>query len=143
MRVKPVIDLTDQVSVNAYEHPEALKERIHLTRVGDYFPYATSTTREVDLDHPTPYQPTGPPGQTGTHNSGPLTRRHHRLKTHTGFRARQTGPGTYLWRTPHGNYLRIDHTGTHPTTPEHGELLFRASPVELRFAAELARHFTD
>ena len=57
VRVKPVIDLTDQVSVNAYEHPEALKERIHLTRVGDYFPYATSTTREVDLDHPTPYQP--------------------------------------------------------------------------------------
>ena len=83
--VKPVIDLADQISVNAYEHPEDVRERVHLTRVGDYFPYASSTTRDADLDHPTPYDPTGPPGQTGTHNSGPLTRRHHRLKTHAGF----------------------------------------------------------
>ena len=74
--MRPVIDLHDQISVNAYEHPEAVKERVHLTRVGDYFPYATGTTRGADLDHPPPYDDTGPPGQTGTPNSGPLTRRH-------------------------------------------------------------------
>ena len=135
--IKPVIDLRDQISVNAYEHPEALKEPIHLTRVGDYFPYATSTTRQADLDHPTPYQSTGPPGQTGTHNSGPLPRRHHRLKTHTGFRARQTGPGTYLWRTPRGDYLRVDHTGTHPVPPPLGAILIDGTHHELRLAGQL------
>ena len=115
--VQPVIDLADLVSVNSYEHPEAIKNRVHLTAGGDYFPYATCLTRDVDLDHPTPYQPDGPPGQTGTHNSGPLVRRHHRVKTHAGFRARQIGPGRYLWRTPHGRELVVDPAGTHPVRP--------------------------
>ena len=48
------IDLSDRVRSTAYEHPESLKERVHLTTVGDYWPYATSTSRNVDYDHPTP-----------------------------------------------------------------------------------------
>jgi hypothetical protein len=110
--VHPVIDLAEAISVNAYEHPDALAERVHLTAVGDYFPYATCLTRDVDLDHPVPYDPGGPPGQTGTHNSGPLARRHHRVKTHAGYHSQQIGPGRYLWRTPHGRELIVDHTGT-------------------------------
>jgi hypothetical protein len=110
--VQPVIDLADQISVNGYEHPDAVAERVHLLAVGDYFPYATCLTRHVDLDHPTPYYPDGPPGQTGTHNSGPLARRHHRVKTHAAFAAQQLGPGRYLWRTPHGRELIVDHIGT-------------------------------
>ena len=54
--VKPVIDLSDRVRTTAYEHPESLKERVHLTTGGDYWPYATSTSRNVDYDHPTPYR---------------------------------------------------------------------------------------
>jgi hypothetical protein len=110
--VQPVIDLAEAVSVNAYEHPVALAEQVHLTSVGDYFPYATCLTRDADLDHPVPYDPGGPPGQTGTHNSGPLTRRHHRVMTHAGFDSQQIGPARYLWRTPHGRELIVDHTGT-------------------------------
>ncbi|WP_460712772.1 hypothetical protein [Nocardioides dilutus] len=33
--VKPVIDLHDPVRTTAYEHPESLKERVHLTSGGD------------------------------------------------------------------------------------------------------------
>jgi hypothetical protein len=91
LTVKPVLDLSDRVRTTAYEHPESLKERVHLTTGGDYWPYATSTSRRVDYDHPIPFDDTGPPGQTGTHNSGPLGRRHHRWKTHAGYRARQCG----------------------------------------------------
>jgi len=134
LTVKPVIDLADQISVNAYEHPEHLKERVHLSRVGDYFPYATSTTRSADVAHPPPYQEDGPPGQAGTHNCGPLTRRHHRYKTHHGFTARQTGPGTYVWATPHGHYLQVDHTGTHPIRPPLGRTYIYGTEIELRFA---------
>ncbi len=115
--ILPVIDLADRVSVNSYEHPDAMADRVHLLTGGDYFPYATCVTRAVDLDHPTPYDADGPPGQTGTHNSGPLTRRHHRIKTHAGFTAEQVGPGRYRWRTPHGRELIVDHTGTRRVPP--------------------------
>jgi hypothetical protein len=113
VKVQPVVDLNDDVQVGAYEHPEALKERIWLTSRGDVFPFSTgSESRRVDYDHPTPYDAQGPPGQTGTHNSGPLRRRHHRWKTHAGYQARQIGPAAYLWRTPHGRYYLVDAHGT-------------------------------
>ena len=122
----PVLDLSDRVRSTAYEHPASIKNRIHLTTGGDYFPYATSTRRHVDYDHPTPYDATGPPGQTGVHNSGPLGRRHHRWKTHAGYTARQAGQGRYVWRTPHGYYLLVDHTGTRWVDPEVGHAILEA-----------------
>lgn len=94
VRVQPVKDLSSRVRCTAYEHPEPLRDQIHLVTGGDYWPFATSTSRRVDLDHPTPYQygddtREPPPDQTGSHNSGPLGRRHHRWKTHAGYRSRQ------------------------------------------------------
>ena len=120
--VKPVIDLRERVSVNAYEHPQALRERVWLTTPGDCFPYAAAVHRRVDLDHVRPFQPHGPPGQTSTHNTGPLGRRHHRLKTHGGYECRQLGLGRYLWRTPHGRYFLVDSAGTHRLQPYHPNL---------------------
>ena len=126
--VKPVIDLSDRVRSTAYEHPESLKERVHLTTGGDYWPYATSTSRNVDYDHPIPFRDTGPPGQTGTHNSGPLGRRHHRWKTHAGYRARQCGQGRYVWLTPHGLGMLVDHRGTRRISNKHARMILDAPP---------------
>ena len=126
--VKPVLDLSDRVRTTAYEHPESLKERVHLTTGGDYWPYATSTGRNVDYDHPIPYDDTGPPGQTGTHNSGPLGRRHHRWKTHAGHRARQSGQGRYVWLTRHGLGFLVDHRGTRRISAEHARMILDAPP---------------
>jgi antitoxin (DNA-binding transcriptional repressor) of toxin-antitoxin stability system len=128
LTVKPVLDLSDRVRSTAYEHPESLKERVHLTTNGDYWPYATSTHRNVDYDHPIPYDDTGPPGQTGTHNSGPLGRRHHRYKTHAGYRARQCGAGRYVWLTPHGLGYLVDHRGTRPISYKHARMILDAPP---------------
>ncbi len=115
--VAPVIDLADQISANAYEHPESVKNRVFHLIGGDYFPYAPSLARHLDIDHVTPYRPHGPPGQTGVHNAGPLTRLHHRIKTHAnGWAVRQPQPGIYVWRTPHNLYRIVTHTGTHPLT---------------------------
>jgi hypothetical protein len=131
VKVTPVVDLADRVSVDAYETPEAVKERIRLTTVGDYFPYAVSTARDVDFDHPTPYVHGGASQQTGTHNSGPLTRAHHRVKTHAyGWKARQLGPGEYVWRTPHHRYRLIDGRGTHWLPEDIGEGLFSDDPLD-------------
>jgi hypothetical protein len=136
LQVQPVKDLSSRVRYTAYEHPESLRDQVHLVTGGDYWPWATSTSRTVDLDHPTPYQHHGagddgrdpPPDQTGPHNSGPLGRRHHRWKTHAGYRSRQCGEGRYVWLTPHGLGFLVDHTGTHRIHPEKARLILEAPP---------------
>jgi hypothetical protein len=127
--LQPVIDLNDDVQTSAYEHPESLKERVWLSSRGDVFPFSTgSDSRRVDYDHPIPYDPLGPSGQTGTHNSGPLRRRHHRWKTHAGYRARQCGAGRYVWLTPHGLGFLVDHRGTRRISADEARLILDAPP---------------
>jgi hypothetical protein len=77
------------------------------------FPHSTSrATSRLDHDHPTPYQPGGPPGQTGDHNIAPLTRYHHRAKTHHGYQVDQLAPAAYRWVTPHGLGRVVTPRGT-------------------------------
>jgi hypothetical protein len=45
-------------------------------------------------------------------NYGPMTRTHHRIKTHGNWDVQQPFPGIYLWRDPHGAHYLVDHTGT-------------------------------
>jgi hypothetical protein len=138
--LKPVIDLNDRVDLNCYEHPVRLAEQRRLTTPGDYFPYATAVpgmTGSVDLDHPRPYDPLGPPGQTGMHNSGPLGRRHHRWKTHAGYLARQCGTSRWVWRTPHRRYYLVDHRGTRRLDEQEGEMMFDAPDGVELYVADL------
>lgn len=131
LTIRPVIDLNDRVRRTSYEHPESLKERVHLVTGGDYWPYAVSTSRRVDYDHPTPYRSSADPPsrpQTGTHNSGPLGRRHHRWKTHAGYRSRQSGDGRYAWLTPHGLGFLVDHHGTRSISGADAEMIIDAPP---------------
>ncbi|MCR1782069.1 hypothetical protein KVF89_05940 [Nocardioides carbamazepini] len=88
--IAPVVDLHTGRSVNGYEHPTDVKHRTQLRTVGDVFPHATGLFakhgRPPDHDHTRPYDTHGPPGQTGDHNDTPLTRHHHRAKTHLEYR---------------------------------------------------------
>ncbi len=133
-----MIDLAGRVRHTAYEHPTSLKERVHLVTGGDYWPWAVSTSRDVDYDHPTPYvlvDHGGPPGQTGTHNSGPLGRRHHKWKTHAGYTSRQSGLGRYVWTTPHGLAFIVDHHGTRAIDPAQAQAIMAAGPeTDIYFA---------
>ncbi len=115
--VKPVIDLNDQTPVDAYEMPDRLREAVHLRSPVDVFPYATNLSRRKDLDHTQPYvhpDDGGPPGQTRLDNLAPMTRRHHRIKTHGRWQVAQPFNGVLVWRSPHGHHYLVDHTGTHP-----------------------------
>jgi hypothetical protein len=136
--VTPVLDLRMRRRVDAYEHPEILKDHVWTQTGGDCFPFTprTATRDHIDFDHAIPYDDTGPPGQTGPHNSGPLRRRHHRTKTHGGYTTRVIGPGRHLWRTPHGLAYLIDHTGTTRLTREQADAMAESSDdgVELYFA---------
>jgi hypothetical protein len=114
--VKPVIDLNRKISVDAYEIPARIRERIKLTYPVEQFPYGTAhTTSTTDLDHIQPYDPLGPPKQTSTTNLAPLRRFTHRLKTHGRWQVRRLDDGALEWTSPHQFTFRVDHTGTHPT----------------------------
>ncbi|MBA3266350.1 MAG: hypothetical protein H0T14_08285, partial [Nocardioidaceae bacterium] len=67
-------------------------------------------------DHTDPYihpvEDRGPPGQTRLGNLGPMTRFHHRIKTHGRWRVQQPFPGIFIWRSPHGSHYLVDNTGT-------------------------------
>ena len=115
--VRPVLDLRDQLPVDAYEVPAAMREALRLSRPSSVFPWSTAGGRP-DLDHTVPFVPVasgGPPGQTRIDNLGPMSRFAHRVKTHgRSWRHRQPVPGVYLWRTPHGFWFRTDQHGSRP-----------------------------
>jgi hypothetical protein len=116
--VKPVIDLHDQVSVHSYEIPDRIRERVRLRHPVDMFPHsAAEATTRMDQDHITPYDRTGPPGQTNTDNLIPQARLHHRAKTFGGWHCRRLPTGAIEWTSPHGFRFHVDHTGTHPIPP--------------------------
>ncbi|MEU4290534.1 DUF222 domain-containing protein [Kribbella sp. NPDC026596] len=112
--VKPVIDLNDAVSVNAYEIPDRIRERVKLTHPVEVFPFGTrETSGTTDLDHLQPYDPLGPPGETNTQNLAPLGRFSHRVKTHgRGWSVQRLDPRTLEWTTPHGFTFHVDPNGT-------------------------------
>jgi hypothetical protein len=94
-----------------------MAEAVRLMHPTSVFPWSPSSSRNADKDHTQEYVPLsagGPEGQTHPDNLGPLNRPEHRVKTHgRGWRHHQPQPGIYLWRTPHGYWARVDHTGTH------------------------------
>jgi hypothetical protein len=138
--VRPVLDLSQTWAVDGYETPPRMREQVTLRWPVEVFPNGTLPARRGDLDHVVPYRPTGPPGQTSAENLAPLSRRHHRVKTHGhGWVHRQPVPGVHYWRTPHGHWARVDHRGTHRlgralTAADQLLLAEAASAVERRFA---------
>lgn len=112
--VQPVIDLHDQINVNAYEIPRRLREHLKLAYPVEQFPSGPGeTTNSTDLDHVIPYNQAGPSGQTSTTNLRPLRRRSHRVKTLAGWTVRTLDTNATEWTTRHGFKFRVDHTGTH------------------------------
>lgn len=124
--VKPVVDLTVNAAVDAYEIPARLKEISRNRFPYEISPWGTVGSRKCDQDHSARYIPLaegGPPGQTNVNNLGPLGRRAHRVKTFApGWRHQRVGPRSFQWRTPTGYWVRVDPDGTtflgkRPSTP--------------------------
>ena len=138
--LKPVIDLRDRVSVNRYEHPTRIKERIHLQHPADVFPHASRVSRGLDLDHRAAYRPTGPPGQTGTPNGQPLGRTGHRAKTHLGYTCVPLASGGILWRSPHGLHRLVDEHGTTGLDQSEADALTGTDPVQHALVRLILKH---
>ncbi|WP_310963822.1 HNH endonuclease signature motif containing protein [Nocardioides terrisoli] len=112
INVQPVINLLDQTPVDAYQFPTRIREAVMLLHPADAFPYSTTITRRVDLDHCRPYSRGRPSGQTGLDNVAPLVRHHHRIKTLTSWHEFCLSPGRWLWISPHGFAFLVDRHGT-------------------------------
>jgi hypothetical protein len=148
VRVVGVIDLADQAPVDGYEVPKGLAEALHLLAPTCASPWSSNLSRKKDSDHVLPYVPPGeggPPGQTGLGNLAPLGRFPHRVKTYGRWRLRQRAPGLYEWRSPHGFWFRVDHTGTHPLGRESvrgvrpAPVQLWSSPLEIDFSELVSR----
>jgi len=139
VEVRPLIDLTAEAAVDEYPHPADMVERGRLRNPVEVFPHACRSSRGADSDHPDPYRPNGPPGQTRDTNQAPLGRTSHRAKTHLGYRVRQVGLGCYEWETPHGLRRLVDPTGTREAPLPTGTDEDLATMVRLLEAARAAR----
>jgi hypothetical protein len=113
--VKPVIDLAEHISVEAYEVPDRLATQTQLRDLTCVFPHCTRPARRCDCDHAIPH---AQGGTTCSCNIAPLCRRHHRLKTHSSWTYTILDPGTYLWSSPHGYQFLRDHHGTLDVSPD-------------------------
>lgn len=113
--ITPVLDLARQAPSDAYEIPRRHRAAVHLMTPADIFPWGTSLSRRMQIDHTVPFRH-GPvaagAGQSRIGNYGPMSGLHHRLKTHGGWDVEQPFPGIYVWRDPHGEFYLVDHTGT-------------------------------
>ncbi len=108
-KIQPVLDLAGQAPVDAYEIPDRHRRAVHLMTPADIFPFASSLSRKQQVDHTIPFDEGG---ESGVGNYGPMTRTHHRIKTHGGWQVQQPFPGIYVWRDPHGRIYVVDHSGT-------------------------------
>ncbi|HEY0890178.1 MAG TPA: hypothetical protein VGE38_11255 [Nocardioides sp.] len=115
IRLQPVIDLSHQAPVDAYEIPQRHRRAVRLMTPADCFPFASDLDGldphrpPMDIDHTVPHEAGGRSAQG---NYGPMTRWHHRIKTHGDWEVKQPFPGIYLWRDPYGLLYLVDHTGT-------------------------------
>ncbi|MCD6638637.1 MAG: HNH endonuclease [Nocardioides sp.] len=122
--IRPVIDLNTQLTAPGYAIPDRIRDHVITRDRTCRFPWCTQPARRCDLDHVVPYDHQAEaegrpqPGPTSAANLIPLCRRHHRLKTHTGWRVAMPEPGRVTWTSPHGHQFQVDQHGTtaHPST---------------------------
>ena len=114
MSVKPVLDLAETIVSAGYQPSDRLRDQIIAIAGTCVFPWCHRPADNLDLDHILAH---ADGGETSTHNLAPLCRRHHRAKTHGGWRYLRLGPGEHLWTSPHGYRWITDPDGTLEAPP--------------------------
>jgi len=102
--------ITDPISGNlldygrlTYEPPQALVDFIVARDRRCRFPGCRQPARVCDIDHAIPWEEGG---RTSHENLGLLCRRHHRMKTHGGWKLLSHPDGSCDWTSPEGKQFR-------------------------------------
>ena len=119
MTIRPVIDLNQELSTDAYAPTAAMVDQVRLRDQCCVFPHCTRAARWCDLDHVIPHAQGGP---TTTSNLALLCRRHHRAKTFARYTYDSPAPGVYDWTTPSGARYRVTRGRRHGRMPVTTEL---------------------
>ena len=115
--IQPVLDMTRADAVDQHDPPAWMRELVILRDKHCVFPFCPRDARACDVDHITPYEENGPPGQTRPDGLAALCRRHHRAKTFRRWRYHRTAAGSYHWTGPHGQHFLVTTRGTIPIPP--------------------------
>jgi hypothetical protein len=113
--IRPVLDLSEHLQVPGYTPSPTLRRQVELLHRECVFPHCHRPATGCDLDHVIPHARGGP---TCTCNLVPLCRRHHRYKTHAGWRLHRAGDRLLVWTSPHGRTYTV-HTGQTDDITEH------------------------
>lgn len=118
VKLTPAIHIGDDgIGVDMYEIPTRIRQQVLLRNPYDVFPYSSTESRHLDVDHTVPYQPKLT-NQTRLNNLAPLSRKAHRLKTHAGWHLEQPKSGVFIWHTAANQLIKVDNTGSHPVRPD-------------------------
>ena len=117
--IKPVIDLNQEISTDAYVPTAKLVEQVRLRDQCCVFPQCTRRAERCDLDHRIPFNKNNPSagGATTTSNLSLLCRKHHRAKTFSAWRYESPQPGVYDWTSPSGARFRVTRGRRHGRMP--------------------------
>ena len=88
-----------EVGREKYQPPEFLAEFIKARDKTCRFPGCRRSAELSDIDHAIPWDEGG---ETSPENLGVLCRRHHRLKTHGGWKIVSNPDGSCTWTSPYG-----------------------------------------
>ena len=103
--------ITDPVTGNlldygrlTYQPPQPLIDFIVARDRRCRFPGCRQPARVCDIDHAIPWEEGG---KTSKENLGLLCRRHHRMKTHGGWKLVSFADGSCEWSSPTGNVFKV------------------------------------
>ena len=88
----------------SYEPPQALVDFLLARDRTCRFPGCRAPARLSDLDHAQSWESGG---ETSAQNLGSLCRRHHRMKTHGGWKLESNGDGSCIWTSPEGKIYNV------------------------------------
>lgn len=97
----------------SYEPPQALKDFLIARDRTCRFPGCRRSALLSDLDHAESWSDGG---QTSPDNLGALCRRHHRLKTHDGWKVESQSDGSCTWTSPLGKSYFTPARSAHDST---------------------------
>jgi hypothetical protein len=88
----------------SYEPPQALVDFLIARDRTCRFPGCRHSAARADLDHAKSWESGG---ETSAANLGALCRRHHRLKTHGGWKLKSHSDGACTWTSPLGKIYEV------------------------------------
>lgn len=104
---KPIVDLNELPVEDRYAPSSALRESVEYLFPVEAFPFATRSSRGLQIDHTISWGRGPDGGKTELPNLAPLGVKAHNAKTAGYWHCQPARPGQLLWRSPLGfRYLR-------------------------------------